>query len=538
MTVSNAMDSDTDEVIVTVNPSPTANAGNYVSILAGENTTLVANGGNSYLWNTGETTQSIIVTPANTTTYTVRVFNDNCGDTDEVIVNVYSMVSANAGNDVAICENSSTILTASGGTDYLWSTGETTQSITVSPNSTTAYTVIVSNAMDSDTDDVLVTVNPNPTASAGVNVSIFEGESTMLTASGGGTYLWSTGETTQSITVSPNSTTTYSVIVLLNDCEDTDSVIVTVNLSEVTANAGGDVSICKGDSITLTASGGTDYLWNTGETTQSILVNPNATTNYTVLVSNDISSNTDDVTVQVNPVPEVSVSGDATILEGDYITLSASGANRYEWSNGATEPNIAVSPSSTITYGVTGYINECYDVKDVTVNVVPQVVANAGEDLAICFGNETTLTATSSGGESYLWNTGETTESITVNPEEDTMYTVMVSNSLDSDADEILVAVNACQEVIIPEEDDFLFQVYTDSRTKNDKLKIKFAGLKNVCELYLFDISGRLIHSEPFHGNDGQEVVKTINTSSMSKGMYVVKINEQGIIHSKNIVIR
>jgi hypothetical protein len=328
------------------------------------------------------------------------------------------------------------------------------------------------------------------------------------------------------------------VIVLLNDCEDTDSVIVTVNLSEVTANAGGDVSICKGDSITLTASGGTDYLWNTGETTQSILVNPNATTNYTVLVSNDISSDTDDVTVQVNPVPEVSVSGDATILEGDYITLSASGANRYEWSNGAIEPNIAVSPSSTITYGVTGYINECYDVKDVTVNVVPQVVAFAGEDLAICFGNETTLTATSSGGESYLWNTGETTESITVNPEEDTMYTVMVSNSLDSDADEILVAVNACQEVLIPEEDDFLFQVYTDSRTKNDKLKIKFAGLKNVCELYLFDISGRLIHSEPFHGNDGQEVIKTINTSSMSKGMYVVKINEQGIIHSKNIVIR
>jgi len=112
------------------------------------------------------------------------------------------------------------------------------------------------------------------------------------------------------------------------------------------------------------------------------------------------------------------------------------------------------------------------------------------------------------------------------------------SNTSVSDAVEMKVALKAPQEVKKPAEEDCLFQVYTDSRTKNDKLKIKFAGLKNVCELYLFDISGRLIHSEPFHGNDGQVVVKTINTSSMSKGMYVVKVNEQGIIHSKNIVIR
>ena len=637
--------SGTDEVMVLVK-SAVVDTGDDQNVCLGESITLSATGEGTFLWSTGETTETITVTPTVTTTYTVTATSGSCEASDSVIVIVNDPVIVDAGEDQEICLGEEVTLTAQAsgienctdcveyditGTDYcagdhdfvIWMTnadrsdkrwysnvdlvwkenedgtatltgtvldytvtqetyeldvtysGRTTTIPTNSPKEHecnnedatgwTYYPEMNGTITKTDGSEVITITRRGEAFQVGNGANVFETEEgkngasgwldvvdgyfaygdininfgdCITTGAGEANYLWSTGETTQSITVSPNSTTTYSVIVLLNDCEDTDSVIVTVNLSEVTANAGGDVSICKGDSITLTASGGTDYLWNTGETTQSILVNPNATTNYTVLVSNDISSDTDDVIVQVNPVPEVTISGDATILEGDYITLSASGANRYEWSNGAIEPNIAVSPSSTITYGVTGYINECYDVKDVTVNVVPQVVANAGEDLAICFGNETTLTATSSGGESYLWNTGETTESITVNPEEDTMYTVMVSNSLDSDADEILVAVNACQEVIIPEEDDFLFQVYTDSRTKNDKLKIKFAGLKNVCELYLFDISGRLIHSEPFHGNDGQEVIKTINTSSMSKGMYVVKINEQGIIHSKNIVIR
>ncbi len=137
-------------------------------------------------------------------------------------------VVADAGPDVTICEGDSTTLTASGGTSYLWSTGETTASISVSPTSTTTYTVTVSNGGASDTDDVIVTVNTVPVADAGADVTITEGNSTTLTASGGGTYLWSTGETTASISVSPTTTTTYSVTVTSNGCSDTDDVIVTV----------------------------------------------------------------------------------------------------------------------------------------------------------------------------------------------------------------------------------------------------------------------------------------------------------------------
>ena len=102
-----------------------------------------------------------------------------------------------------------------------------------------------------------------------------------------------------------------------NGCEDFAEVTVTVN-TEANAYAGEDVAICQGESTTLTATGGTDYLWSTGETTQSITVNPTATSNYTVIVSNDFSSDTDDVTVVVNPMPNVEVTGDVSILQGEF----------------------------------------------------------------------------------------------------------------------------------------------------------------------------------------------------------------------------
>jgi len=514
-----------------------ANAGQDQNICEGSSATLTASGGDTYLWSTGDTAQSITVVPNTTTTYSVTAFVDSESDTDEVIVNVNQIPSANAGVDQTICTGETITISASGGSSYLWSTGATSATINVSPNATITYSVTVSNNGCSDTDDILVTVNPSPTANAGNDVAISQGETTILTASGGDAYIWSTGETTESISVNPSTTTTYTLIALLNGCEDTDDVIVTIETEQVTANAGADVGICEGDSITLTASGGIDYLWSTGETTQSIVVNPSSTTNYTVIVSNDTSNDTDDVTVDVNPVPEVTTTNDATILEGNYITLSASGANNYEWSNGATQPNIAVSPNITTTYVVTGYINECYDVKDVTVSVVEQVVVDAGEDTSLCLGDEITLIANGSGAEEYLWNTGATTQSITVSPEEDTMYTVMASNSLDSDADEIIVTVNACQE-IIPEDEEFSFKAYIDSRISDNILNVKLTGMKDQCYLYLFDISGKLIHTDGFDGNDGQEVIRTINTAAISDGVYIIKVTDVNSEHSKSIVIR
>jgi len=536
VTVTNVGCQDTDDVTVTVTDGVVANAGEDQTICEGESATLTASGGTDYLWSTGETTANITVNPTATTTYSVTVSDGNSSDTDDVIITVNPLPIADAGANQIICEGDSATLTATGGDSYLWSSGETTASITISPNTTTIYSVTVYQNGCEATDDVQVTVNPLPTANAGADVTINQGDSTTLTATGGGTYLWNTGETTSSITVSPNATTTYSVTVTQNGCEDSDEVVVTVNSTNtVTANAGEDQTICEGDSATLTASGGTNYLWSTGETTATIEVIPNATATYSVTVSEGSSTDTDEVTVYVNPLPSVNVSGDETILQGEYVTLSASGANTYEWSNGATAPNIAVNPSVTTTYYVKGYINNCYDEKEVTVNVVQQVVASAGEDRIICAGETTTLTA--SGGETYLWNTGETTQSIEVSPSENTTYQVTVSNSLDEDVAEVTVSVEICEEEQIEEPETYNMQIYAD-RGNPSMINVKIQGLLNPSELYIHNVDGRLVHSQSFGSNNGQQFVIKLNTSIYNQGVYFITLKELSVTRTKRIVFR
>ena len=524
---------DFDDVEVVVD-GVLANAGEDVSICEGETVTLTATGGDFFLWSTGETTASIQVSPSQTTIYTVEVSDGFSYDTDDVTVFVNSTPNANVGSDETICEGETVTLTATGGETYLWSTGETTPSIEVTPLENTTYTVTAFNGGCEDSDSVNVEVNPNPVANAGNDVNITEGESVTLTASGGGSYEWSTGETTQSIEVSPLVTTVYTVFVTQNGCEDFDEVTVTVN-DAVNANAGEDVTICQGNETILTASGGESYLWSTGETTQSIVVSPMATSTYTVIVSNEFSSDTDEVTVTVNPLPNVQVTGDVSILQGDFVTLSATGANSYLWNNGATEPNIAVSPNVTTTYSVTGYINNCSETEDVVVSVFEPVEANAGQDETICFGSSIELTA--SGGDSYLWNTGETTQSITVSPEIETTYTVIVSNELDSDADEVIVSVENC-EIELPNEDPpYEFSLYMD-RINPSIMMVKLSGLEGNSMLYVHDISGNLVLSLSIQDNNGQQQEIPINTALYSQGVYVITLQEQNKQTPKQVLFR
>ncbi|MFK7781645.1 T9SS type A sorting domain-containing protein [Psychroserpens sp.] len=549
VTVFNALatDSDSEDVIVTVNALPSIDAGTDVTITEGENTILTANGADSYEWSTGETTQIITVNPTSTTSYSVTGFLNGCSATDDVTVTVETEnVIANAGVDQSICEGESVTLIASGGTTYQWNTGETTASIEVNPNTTTTYTVTAFNTFgtDSDSDEVTVTVNELPSIETGLDVTISEGESTTLTASGGDSYQWSTGETTQSITVNPTITTEYSVTGFLNGCEANSEVTVIVVPIVFVANAGEDQSICEGTSTTLTASEGDAYLWSTGETTQSINVSPWASETYTVTVFDDDEQAQDDVTVYVNLNPNVVImnGGEVTILEGEFVTLSATGANTYEWDNGATQPNIAVSPSTSRTYSVTGYINNCSDDKSITVNVLETVQAYAGEDLTICSNDVVTLTADGGidGEVEYLWNNGETTQSIDVAPGTDTEYSVVVYNALTADESAVTVFVNDCSpEEIIESGAEFDVLVYQDMNA--DVLKLQISGMDrvDVKQIMIYDLNGKTIYREQITANEELLTLdKEINLSQFSRGVYVVRLTYNDTEILKKIPIR
>ena len=544
VTVSNSLNSasDSDSVLVTVNPLPIANAGSDITITNGESTTLIATGGTSYLWNTGETTSSISVSPTATTTYSVSVTENTCSSQAIVTVNVEDSippVTAYAGEDVAICENASTTLIGTGGSSYTWNTGETTQSITVSPTATTTYTVSVTDGNTTDYDSVLVTVNPLPTANAGSDITITNGESTTLTATGGTSYLWNTGETTSSISVSPTATTTYSVSVTENTCSSQAivTVIVEDSIPTVIAYAGEDVSICENASTILTASGGSIYEWSTGQTTQSITVNPSSTTTYTVNVSEGNVTDSDTVTVTVNPLPVIITGDDPTIEFGQNTTLSASGGTDYLWSTGETTQQITVSPTFTTIYTVTVSNDGCSDTKNVQVNVVDLVIANAGDDVEICAdGNDnTSATLRATGGLYYQWNTGETTQSITVSPLESTIYEVIVSNGFNSETDTVNVTVNECLSTFDPEVVNTEMMVFPNPATS--EINVKVSGYDNDTKISIYDMLGRLIQTNTIGITSNEPITKKINVSNLPRGMVIVTMNQNGNVQTKKIVL-
>ncbi|MCA0931044.1 hypothetical protein LCM02_01195, partial [Lutimonas saemankumensis] len=230
-------------------------------------------------------------------------------------------INADAGDDVSICKGEKVTLTATGGKKYKWSNGKTTPTITISPSKTITLTVTVSDGITTDEAKVKVTVN-EVRANAGKDVSIEEGDEVTLTATGGDTYLWSTGETTQSITVSPTKTKGYEVKVKSGDCEDSDRVKVTVKKSTppVVAVVNDDLSICKGEEVVLSAGGGDTYSWSTGSTSSEITISPEETTTYTVTVSDGITTDEAKVKVTVNEV-RANAGKDVSIEEGDEVTL-------------------------------------------------------------------------------------------------------------------------------------------------------------------------------------------------------------------------
>jgi predicted transcriptional regulator len=415
---------------VTVNAAPTAAVTGTNTICAGASTTLTASGGGTYLWSNASTTAAITVSPGATTTYTVTVTNNGCTATASRAVTVNTAPAAAVAGTNTICAGASTTLTASGGGTYLWSNASTTAAITVSPGATTTYTVTVTNANGcTATATRTVTVNALPSAAVAGTNTICNGASTTLTASGGGTYLWSNASTTAAITVSPTATTTYTVTVTnASGCTATANRAVTVNANPTAAITGTN-TICSGLSTTLTASGGTSYLWSTGATTAALPVSPASTTTYTVTVTNANGCTASaSQAVTVNSTPSASVSGTNTICNGASTTLTATGGGTYTWSNAATTAAITVSPSTTTTYTVTVSLGggcTATATRTVTVNALPTAAVTGTN--TICSGASTTLTA--SGGGTYSWSNASTTAAITVSPTSTTTYTVTVTNA-------------------------------------------------------------------------------------------------------------
>ena len=476
---------DTVEVVAFANPVINGNT----MFCSGGYTTLTAIGGENYLWSTGATTASINVNTAGNYSVTASTSNGCSGSASVTVIQNEESDVIISGNTV-ICSGIGTSLTASSGTDYLWSTGNTTQSINV--NNPGVYSVTVTNNNGcSNSATQTVSLMEQPTISG--NNHICSGQSTTLSASGSGSYAWSNGASNSFITV--NTPGNYTVTVTLpNGCSSSASVNVSVGTTPTPVILG-NTTLCQGQSTTLTANGGVSYLWSDASTNNSISVNQSGT--YTVTATNaEGCSNTANVTVTVNPLPNVNISGNSSFCQGDNVTLTATGASTYMWSNASTNASITVSNAGN--YTVTGTdANGCSNIATKTVSVNPtyniplthsicqgesynfygQNLTTAGTythtlqtvngcdsvltltlavknlptpsitgNTTLCEGETTTLIA--NGGTSYLWSNASTSNSISVS--QSGIYTVTATNAEGCSATaNVTVTVNSLPTVTI-----------------------------------------------------------------------------------------
>jgi PKD-like domain/Fibronectin type III domain/Secretion system C-terminal sorting domain len=310
----------------------------------------------SYLWSPGgATSQTLVVsTPG---VYKLTVTNaSGCTGADSVTI-----TSANTSIPIitpsgatAICAGDSVTLTSGFAHNNLWSTGDTTASIivtqagsyTVAYNDGSACAVLTSLP-------VIVSVNSLPVVTISGSAGICPDSFTTLHAGAGYTsYLWSTGQTTESIQV--NTAGTFTVTVINNNgCAGSAAVSTFLTVPPVPAITG-VLYFCPGATTTLDAGAGfASYHWSTNDSTRTI--NVAAAGTYTVTVTNISGcSGSDSKTVLAAPAPTPVISGTLSFCGGSFTTLDAGpGYSRYAWSNGEQTRSILVATADSFSVTVT-----------------------------------------------------------------------------------------------------------------------------------------------------------------------------------------
>jgi gliding motility-associated-like protein len=391
--------SDTAAVTLTVKPVPVISVNNDTSLCHRDSISLQANGATTYTWSpsnwlTCPTCSNPVAAPDSTVTYQVKGTTDGCADSAFTTISILSLPEVIASNDQAICKGDSALLHSSGAVNYLWSPAiglSCTQCPDpyANPIINTTYIVKGTDTLGcTNADTLTITVNKNPIIDAGKAQTICEGSYAQLSATGALTYAWSPSfflgcPNCGTTSAFPDTTTLYNVIgVDANGCKGQDTVSIFVINKLPTTVSKGD-TICKGDTVRLSAKGGTGYLWspaiNVANVTDSnTLATPTENTIYTVYIKQgDCFIDTAHISVMVHDTPTVSLGPDIKLYSGNNITLNAFGTGiiKYEWSESGSLscsdcPSPVASPLKTTRY-IVKVSNEwnCVSKDDILVEI-------------------------------------------------------------------------------------------------------------------------------------------------------------------------
>ena len=492
--------------------------------------------------------------------YSVKVTDNDCvAESDKVQVNYNSKPTASIStlSETAFCNNKGVILELTTDADYTYqwikdnTNIEAATGLTYNAFETGTYKVKVANEnCFTESNEIEVEAFESAEVNLGEDIVINTNETVTLDAGGGfANYLWNTGKDTQSIVINGNmGAGNYSFDVTVtndNSCEDSDTILISIEECPNPVIQQSDIDKCDGDEVTHlnTSSEFTNYQWYKNDVLiadeTSFEINVNETGAYSVEVTeHNCTVISEKVHVNYNSVPTAEISSLSSPSfcnnKGVILELITDADYTYQWIkdniNIATATGLTYNAFETGTYKVKVTNENCFtESNEIEVESFVSPEVNLGDDIAINTNETVTLDAGSS-FTSYLWNTGEDTQSIVINGNrgEGNYYfdvTVTNDNSCEN-SDTILVTVNQATSVY---NETFENAVSIFPNPANEFININFENLQQKTYIEIYDIQGNLKRKREIVNSAN----KKINISAYSKGIYFIKL-----INNDNKIIR
>jgi gliding motility-associated-like protein len=455
-TANNGCDPATDAIVIPVLPQPEMDPIPPVQACEGQPVELIAVTENTgpVTWSNGLAGNVIVVEADFTQTITATASNQ-CGTvSQDVQLTVTPLPLLFILSDPPeVCPGESVELEADVEfeTSFSWSTGATTETITITPPASGIIVASATNQCGTVTDQIDVTVNDLPEINdITPEQFICQGEEAnlLVNTSDADNIFWSNGTNGSINSVTPDSTQNYEVIAINLCGADTADVTVNVNTLPDLTTVMGTQDICEGDQATLEVQVDNEdnFAWSTGDTTNSITVMPAVTDTFSVSATNECGTVDTAFAINVLALPDYSIiNGAQDICEGDTLVLSISPnvGNDVLWSTGAVDTAIVVTPTTdtSFTVDVSNICGQLDTVFDIGVTPLTDLeLVDAGN--AICDNDSTSLSVSVANQDDFSWNTGETTTDITVAPDTTTTYTATASNSCNTEEIAITVEVS------------------------------------------------------------------------------------------------
>lgn len=537
-----------DNIVVKGPPCiPTLSASIAGSSCSGSSRTLTATGSDNYTWNPGNLSgASVVVNPTASTIYTLSSTNTTvgCVQTFTLLAPVTATTPLSISAPGYICPGSSAILSVSGATSYVWNTGATTNTISVSPTVTTVYSVTGTNSNGCSTSGSVSISANGPTLTAGhAYLCGPTGSATLTAISPGNSISWYSSPTSTTALATGNSyavptvtgnTTFYAQA--LSSGSSLNSIFTTTAAGN--GASGNMFDVVPANNITWT---GVDMSIQTAGThsveiwyrSGTFVGFESSNAGWTQLLSTTVTAQGTGTLTNVSGFAASLTSGQTY---GLYVTISSGSGVNY--TNGTTlgatfvsNADIAVKEgkgggyfsvvntprvfNGRLYYQLPGGSGSCTGpMTAVTASVNANPTVSAAGPGTICVNQQATLTAT--GANTYTWNTFQTGSSIATSPTVNTTYTVTGANGNCSATATVAVVVDQCVGIAENHLSFATLSVYPNPNNGEFTFQLVNGMAKT---LQVCDLTGRIV--KEIRNNEDEF---SVNLTGLSNGVYYIKV--------------